>query len=435
MAIGNPQDLMAQKAMLQITPKSFYKPLSAELFALIRKSFQKSEPFGFMDIFANIGAEKMALYEHQTRVMGDHTGRAPITETFEYHIQRLISLETARRNVAILEDSLDQAYSMTDPVELNSFLRESAKEVCQIDSGEVSKGVYQDEIIDELQSGKSYEQTLMPTSSEQLNSLLGGGFMSESLITVAGAAGVGKTGFAIWLMDSIASQQEGKQAIFFSLEMRPSEIVKRLLGIKAGKLYSQQNYNERTQAIAEVLRYSLKLYDYKNPDLDFILTASKLDAAKQPISVIVVDYLTLVTNRGSFERNDLRQADITTKFAWLAADLDCVIIALSQVNRGAASGEDHCPQPHHAADSSGSHRSSHIWLGIDRPETYLDDPCYRDQFVIKCRKNRTGDHFEHIMSFNSGTFREMPYGYFKKPEKKVKPEKIFEPSYKPHHGQ
>lgn len=436
MAIGSHQDLKAQKAMLQLNPKTFYKPISAELFALIRNSFQKAEPFGFMDIFANIGAEKLALYEHQARVMGDHSGRHPLPETFEFHIHRLISLETARRNIAKIESALTQAYSMTDPVELNSMLRESAKQVCQIDGAECSTGIYEHEVIDEIQSGLSDEQSMWPTSSEQLNSHLGGGVMSGSLITVAGSAGIGKTGYAIWLMDAIASQQEGKQALFFSLEMRPSEIVKRHLGIKAGKLFANLSYQERTQAIADALNYPLKLYDYKHPDLDFILTASKLDAAKQPVSVIVIDYLTLVTNRGNFERNDLRQADITSKFAWLAADLDCIVVALSQVNRSAAHGEDHCPQPHHAADSSGSHRSSHLWLGIDRPETYLDDPCYRDQFVIKCRKNRTGDHFEMIMSFNSGTFREMPFGYFKKaakPEKST-PSVIYDAAYKPHHG-
>lgn len=434
MAFGNPQDLKAQKAMLSLTPNSFYQPLSAELFALIRKSFQKAEPFGFMDIFANIGDEKLALYAHQGMVMNIHTGRQPIPEVFEYHLQRLISLEIARRNIAILENSLAQAYSMTDPVELNSLLRENVKQVCQIDGAQCSTGLYEHEIIDDIQSGLCDEQSMWPTSSAELNSLLGGGVMSGSLITIAGSAGIGKTGFAIWLMDAIASQKTEHQAIFFSLEMRPSEIVKRHLGIKAGKLYAHQTYAERTQATADALKYPLKLYDYKHPDLDFILTASKLDAAKQPISVIVVDYLTLVTNRGSFERNDLRQADITSKFAWLAADLDCIVIVLSQVNRSAAHGEDHCPQPQHAADSSGSHRSSHLWLGIDRPETYQDDPCYRDQFVIKCRKNRTGDHFEYIMSFNSGTFIEVSRGYFQKPIKNDKPEKIFEIPYKPHHG-
>lgn len=432
MAIGNSQSLMVQKAMLQLNPKSFYKPLNAELFALIMKSFHKGQPFGFMDTFANIAADKVALYDHQVSVMSSHTGMQPGVESFEYHVQRLISLERVRNNIAVLESSLAEAYSMTDPNEINSLLRVRSEQICQIDSGECSEAVMEEEIIAELQSGKSDEATLMPTSSDRLNSFLGGGPQSGSLITIAGAAGVGKTGFAIWLMDSIATQQPGKQAIFFSLEMRPSEIVKRHLGIKVGNVYARHSHEERAKAIEKAKKFPLALYDYRNPDLDFILTNSRLDAAKTPVSVIVVDYLTLVTIQGSFERNDLRQTQITSKLAWLASNLDCIVIALSQVNRGAANREDQCPMPHDAADSSGSHKSSHIWLGIDRPEIYLDDPCYRDQFVIKCRKNRTGDNFEHIMSFNSGTFVEVNPGYFRKPEKKVKGERLFEEAYKPY---
>jgi len=138
---------------------------------------------------------------------------------------------------------------------------------------------------------------------------------------------------------------------------------------------------------------------------------------EKPISVIVVDYLGLVENHGVFERNDLRQADITSKLARLAIELDCVVIALSQINRGASSraSDDRCPYPHDAADSSGSHRSSTLWIGVDRPELYQSDPCYRNQFVVKCRKNRFGGIFEMVYAFNNGTFAQVHDGFFKKP--------------------
>ena len=121
--------------------------------------------------------------------------------------------------------------------------------------------------------------------------------------------------------------------------------------------------------------------------------------------------------RSSFERNDLKQSYITGKLAQLAIELNCTVIALSQINRSAANRgvEDRCPWPHDAADSSGGHRSASLWFGVDRPELYQDDPCYRNQFVVKCRKNRFGDTFETIFAFNGGSFAEVQQGYFRAP--------------------
>jgi replicative DNA helicase len=136
----------------------------------------------------------------------------------------------------------------------------------------------------------------------------------------------------------------------------------------------------------------------------------------------VVDYLGLVESKQHYERNDLKQTDITSKLARLAIELNCTVIALSQINRGAAnrSIDDRCPWPHDASDSSGGHKSASLWLGLDRPELYQSDLSYRNQFVVKCRKNRFGPTFELLFAFNDGTFSEVNQGFFPKPSIQVK---------------
>jgi len=435
MYIGTHDDLRVQNAMLRVTTKSFYKAINAHIFVLISQAFRKEEPFGFVDILVLIGKQDNDLHQHLNHIMDSYLPINVSPEKVDYDTHRLLKMAINRHKVALAEQMLQEANEASDPNLVDEILSDHISQLANIGHVQSESGVMEIDVIDDLLSGKIEEETVIPTASQQLNQLLGGGLRSSSLITVAGAAGVGKTGFATWLMDAIGSTQCDKQSIFFSLEMKPSEIVQRHLGVKASNLYRNLSEEERANAISVALQSPLRLYDYRACDLDFILTTCKLCALKQPISVIVVDYLTLVVNRGTFERNDLRQADTTSKLARLAHELDCIVIALSQVNRAAANREDQCPMPHDAADSSGSHRSSALWLGIDRPELYDTDPCYRDQFVIKCRKNRYGGNFEYVLSFNEGAFKEVPFGYFHKPVKKSKEEKIFEPSYKPHHGQ
>jgi replicative DNA helicase len=246
--------------------------------------------------------------------------------------------------------------------------------------------------------------------------------MPKSLIFVAAGSGVGKTGFSIFLLDAIARQQPGSQTLFFSIEMEYSQIWMRHLGVCAGKPFDQLSEDECMSAVTKLSAVPMRLYDTAIcrdvSDLDFILNTARLRAMEKPISVIVVDYLGLVECKQKFERHELQQSFIVKELSKLAQQLNCTVILLSQINRGAATRADgdRCPWPHDAADSSGGHKSSNYWLGVDRPELYRDDPLYSNQFVIKCRKNRFGNLFELILAFNGGTFAEVPFGWFKNPK-------------------
>ena len=257
--------------------------------------------------------------------------------------------------------------------------------------------------------------------------------MPKSLVIVAAGASVGKTGFSIFLMDCIARVQPDSESLFFSIEMEYKHIWMRHVGICAGKPFDKLSYDERMGAVTKSIQVPMKIYDtamcHAVADIDFILTTARLRAMEKPISVIVVDYLTLVETKMHFERNDLKQSYITGKLAQLAIELNCTVIALSQINRGAANRgiEDRCPWPHDAADSSGGHRSASLWFGVDRPELYQDDPSYQNQFVVKCRKNRFGDIFEMVYGFNGGAFGKYSPSPYYRPfaPKKSKEEELF----------
>jgi replicative DNA helicase len=303
------------------------------------------------------------------------------------------------------------------------ILVEHVNEIANLNYRESKHGMSNIEIAEAFYDGKITQSKKLPTTCDQLNDALEGGIMPKSLIIIAAGASVGKTGFSIYLLDCIARAHPGSESLFFSIEMEYDQIWMRHVGICAGKQFDKLTNDERLAAIAKTLEVPMKIYDTAlcraTSDIDFILTTARLRAMEKPISVIVVDYLGLVQNKGNFERNDLKQSDITSKLAQLAIELNCIVIALSQINRGASNrgAEDRCPWPHDAADSSGGHRSSSLWLGVDRPELYQDDPCYRNQFVVKCRKNRFGNTFDLIFAFNEGTFAEVQSGWFRQPMK------------------
>ncbi len=426
MHFGVHHNVQVQKAMLLLQSQCFYNFDNAKIFGMIRKCFKQQEPFDFVNILSSIPQDNSDLYNSCLWITDNyrnfHTGEA----SFEYHVDRLIILMRLRQQIKLSERMIEEVKSCPRPEDAQNILITGLQEISSLSFKESKHGLSNTTIAEDFYDGKIGEEIKIPTTCNPLNDALMGGIMPKSLVIVAAGASVGKTGFSIFLMDCIARAQADTQSLFFSIEMEYKHIWMRHVGICAGKQFDKLNYDERMTAVTESMQIPVTIYDtamcHSAADIDFILTTARLRAMEKPVSVIVVDYLSLVETKLHFERNDLKQTYITSKLAQLAIELNCTVIALSQINRGAAnrSTDDRCPWPHDAADSSGGHRSSSLWLGVDRPELYQDDPCYRNQFVVKCRKNRFGDLFELIFAFNEGTFAEVQPGWFRKPVKSSK---------------
>ncbi len=414
-------NMRVQNAMLKLDSTCFYNPDNKAMFKLIRNCFIKQEPFHFVDILVLIPRDNLELHDKMSWLIDNygkmHAGEA----SFDYHVDRLLILMRLRKQLQLSADMINHVNDCTNPEESQNILISSLRNISAISYMESKHGISNIELAELFYDDKLCIDLVQPTTWEQFNAVNGGGIMGKSFITVAAGAGVGKTGFAIFLLDAIARNKPDTQSLFFSLEMEAKQIWMRHVAICAGKPFDKLNYDERMDAVTKSMQLPMKIYDAamckSTTDIDFILTTARLEAMHKKISVIVVDYLGLVGCKDSFERNDLKQTDITSKLARLAIELDCTVIALSQINRSssARSTDDRCPYPSDASGSSGSYFSSTLWLGVDRPELYQADPMYRNQFVIKCRKNRFGPIFELILAFNDGTFAEVPHGWFKKP--------------------
>jgi replicative DNA helicase len=426
MHFGHHDSSDVQKAMLKLSADCFYSMDHQALFIMVRDTFNKQQPFGMVDMLMLIPRDNNELFTSLHWIIENY-GKYPSGINYlESDVNRLITFSKLRRQIFLSEKMIEEVKNCGNPEDAQDILIRNINEISNLNFRESKAGISSVELAESFYDGTLEKDLILPTTCDQLNEALNGGIMSKSLITVAAGAGVGKTGFAIFLMDAIARNQPGSQSLFYSLEMESKHIWMRHVGICGGKQFEKLDNDEQLNAVAKSLNVPMKIYDSAScrsaADIDFILTNARLTAMQCPVSVIVVDYLGLVENKGKFERNDLKQADVTSKLAKLAMELNCVVIALSQINRGASqrAKDDQCPWPQDAADSSGSHRSSTLWLGVDRPELYQDDFCYKNQFVIKCRKNRFGGTFELILAFNDGTFAEVPQHWFKKPESKPK---------------
>ena len=406
--IGNNKHLISQQAILELNEDCFHNLDCRELFLIILKQFNGDRFFDLATL-SSVVPVSLNLYVYEV------SSKSWSTNLLLTDIEFL--KESCRRR--------EIGYGLTKLV--TDFKTESSPNLaCDIAVNgciDIAKlGIVDDKHIftAELNAfnykGDTVIQTPTLTSGiKTLDTLTNGGFKNKSLITIAGRSGMGKTGFGVHLAHHIASNHLHSDVLFYSLEMAASDIYEKQLSSIAGQQIATAPRDLQLDAVSSSLRTPFTIHSKPLVSIDYIETSARLTHVKTPFSVIVVDYLGIVQNKSKFESHALKQADIALRLSALAIELDCIVIALTQVNRDYAGRPDKIPQTSDAADSSGSERSSSYWLGVYRPFVDDDAACEND-FVVKCRKNRFGPTWTAYFAFNEGTFGEVnQYIYTSRP--------------------
>lgn len=404
-----------QKAMLVLTEDCFYKPESRALFRILRRCYEKKESLSLVAVLDYLSKKDESIYQYVESVMKDsYYGKAQLAP----RVENLVTLSTLRDQVQIMQTTLNLCAAEPLPNEAANILREGIGEIGRVKLSKAMQGSTMEEITNRYFDDYYAANSLVKTNVFALDLALQGGMANQSLVTVCGDSGVGKTFFSLYLMRMITQSIADKQSLFFSLEMGEHKIWERLISIVGKKQKKDMNFDELAQAITKLYSHKTTIFEEQFKDIATIETICRVHALEKPLAVVIVDYLTLVESKGKFDRHDLKQSDITKRLASLAMELDCIVIALSQANREVSKRDpsDRCPYPQDAADSSGSFRSSTLWFGIDRPELHDNEPSLKNKFVANCRKNRYGEPFEVVWAFDGGIFNEVDqYNHFKKP--------------------
>jgi len=398
--LGEPSNILVQESMLKLSQNLFSDLDACELFTLIQNQYENRKLF---DIPTLLDIAPVHIYKFIVSISDKAWSSNLLINDIDFL--------TSKYRHALISIELNKLIA--------NFKSESLSDkACDI----VANGCFQIAKLGMLEEIHTFTPEdnaecfldhtndltpIIPSGIETIDKLNDGGFKNKSLITIAGRSGMGKTGFAVHLAHNIASNHEHKHVLFYSLEMTASDIYEKQLSTILKKQVSTATKQEQFNAVAKASETRFTIHTKPLASIDYIEASARITSVKTPLSVIVVDYLGIVQNKAKLECHALRQADIALRLSALAMELNCIVIALTQVNRDYATrGKDKAPITSDAADSSGSERSSSYWLGIYRPNVD-DDSEPENDFMIKCRKNRFGKIWTAYFSFSEGIFKEV----------------------------
>ena len=235
-----------------------------------------------------------------------------------------------------------------------------------------------------------------------------------SLVVVGARPKMGKTFFATGMVcHYLLNRNEGCSV--FSMEMQAADIWERMLAMKA-KTNSNNFYSipmENTgywdhigNANVELANTKIAIDDTAGVDIKHIKSEVRKRQRINKHGLIVVDYLTLMSGDNK-ERNDLKYGEITKQLKSLAKELDCVVLLLTQLNRGLESRTDKRPMPSDSRDTGQIEQDCDIWLGLYRERVYNKDCPYNHTEAV-IRLNRQGGDGTGFLTLENGYFEDIP---------------------------
>ena len=245
--------------------------------------------------------------------------------------------------------------------------------------------------------------TGVPTGFFDLDRMTSG-FQAGDMIVLAARPSMGKTALAINIAEHVALNEELPVAVF-SMEMGASQLAVRIVGsigridqghLRTGKL-TDDEWPRLTEAIEKLRNVSLHIDETAG------LTVSELRAnarrlARQcggKLGLIVVDYLQLMSVSSSMSEENRATAvgEISRGLKMLAKELQCPVLALSQLSRGVESRTDKRPMMSDLRESGAIEQDADVIMFIYRDDYYNKDskePGVAEIIISKQRNGPTG---------------------------------------------
>ncbi len=254
------------------------------------------------------------------------------------------------------------------------------------------------ERIDELYNQNNpNDVTGVPTGYVDLDRMTSG-LQPGDLVIVAGRPAMGKTSFALNIAEHVAVDQ-GLPVAVFSMEMGATQLAMRLV-CSVGRLDQQRlrtgrlvddDWPRLTSAIQKM--QDSQLFIDETPALNALelrARARRLSRQCGKLGLIVVDYLQLMSATSTGENRATEISEISRSLKALAKELDCPVIALSQLNRSLEQRPNKRPVMSDLRESGAIEQDADVIVFIYRDEVYNPDSADKGVAEIIIGKQRNG---------------------------------------------
>jgi replicative DNA helicase len=371
------------RAIETLDDTMFYREGHRRLFRAIARMWERGEVVDVVTLSEALKNSGDFEAAGGTAYLAQLLDAVPTAANLEYHARIVREKAVLRRLIEAATTIIQDTFEAQG--EVDQVLDQAEQRIFQIAQTHERKGfVWIKEIlwptfekIEQLQANNS-SVTGVPTGFHDLDEMTAG-FQSGDLVIVAARPSMGKTAFTLNIAQHAAITAKQPVA-FFSLEMSNEQLVQRVLcaeaRVDASRLRRGRLMDDEYARLATAAGYlnTAPIYIDDTPGISVLemrAKARRLKSDRADLSLIIVDYLQLMTGGSRSENRQQEVSEISRGLKALAKELEVPVVALSQLSRAVESRPDKRPMMSDLRESGAIEQDADFIMFLYRPEYYL----------------------------------------------------------------
>lgn len=305
----------------------------------------------------------------------------PSSANVEHYLQIVKDKQMMRELISAASEVMTEAFDSTG--EAAEKLDRAEQRIFNVTQKKITgSAVSVKEILvqafEAIEKRERHHVTGLPTGFLELDELTCG-LQNGEMIVIAGRPSMGKTSFAMNIIEHISADNNIPVA-FFSLEMSKQQIAERLLcsralvdlqAIRKGIINDRQN-QDLLQVAGELSEKPIYVDD--TPGITPLQLRGKARRLRShhDIKCIFIDYLQLMS-LGIGTKVESRQQEVSEMSRYLKAlakELEIPVVVLSQLNRAPEGREDHRPRMGDLRESGSIEQDADVVMLLHREDYY-----------------------------------------------------------------
>ncbi|NNE91467.1 MAG: replicative DNA helicase [Verrucomicrobiales bacterium] len=414
------------KAVEHLGPGFFYIPGHRIIFETILHLY-KTRPNGDLDIItltAELTDRGQIDAVGGPQFVSDLLDELPTTSLWEHYTEILKSKFILRRVIQDCTESAALAYDR--PEDAAVFLDSVEKRIFKIrDETENSKEIkdMQEivmdlvETIEELYNSDGTGSAGISSGFPDLDEMTNG-FHGGEMIVIAARPSMGKTSFAMNIVENVAIEGDTAVAVF-SLEMSSEQLVQRVLCSRSkiqmqklrGGFLSKSDFPKLMHFAAQMQNAPIWIDDTPGISINELQAKARRLKQQHDIKMIMIDYLQLLKSPDTGKRDGREKevAEISGGLKGIAKELNVPVIVLAQLNRQPDARSGGTPKMSDLRESGAIEQDADLVGLLMRDKYYAESEEEREEkeglAKLIIAKQRNGPTGEVPLTFNEASMR------------------------------
>lgn len=383
----------------------FYSQMHKIIYEAVKELYQRNEPVDILTVSEVLKKGKTLEMVGGRAYLGHLSSTVPSTSNVGHYAKIVEEKAVLRRLIDASSQITDKGYQ--EKTEPNAILDFAEQKIFEISQKREKKGftAIRDVLWENLKSIDEVSKmdgsiTGLTTGFTDVNARTSG-LQKSDLVMIAARPSMGKTAFCLNVAHNAATKGKGSVAIF-SLEMSKEQLSQRLLSAEAmvtiqkirnGGLSSSE-WDKIYMAIDVLSKANIFIDDTPGITSLEIKNKCRRLKAEKGLDLIIIDYLQLMSADGKAESRQQEISGISRSLKNLAREMDCPLIALSQLSRAPEMRADHRPILSDLRESGSIEQDADVVMFLYRDEYYNPDttekPGICELIIAKQRNGPTG---------------------------------------------